>query len=113
MAIAVGDVAPDFTLSGTGGRSYSLAEFRGAPVVLVLRFEAGLAPQRSTLVFVQMPFGLFVILISTDKGISVHSWYPTLDRFYFVIIFSRLSFSPGLLKLFILQGKTLCSKSIH
>lgn len=35
MAIAVGDVAPDFTLSGTGGRSYSLAEFRGAPVVLV------------------------------------------------------------------------------
>jgi len=35
MAIAVGDRAPDFTLSGTGGRSYALADFRGAPVVLV------------------------------------------------------------------------------
>jgi thioredoxin-dependent peroxiredoxin len=35
MAVAVGDVAPDFTLPGTGGRSYSLAEFRGRPVVLV------------------------------------------------------------------------------
>jgi peroxiredoxin Q/BCP len=31
----VGDPAPDFTLEGTGGRSYSLAEFRGRPVVLV------------------------------------------------------------------------------
>ena len=35
MAIAVGDQAPHFTLSGTGGRSYSLSEFRGTPVVLV------------------------------------------------------------------------------
>ena len=35
MALAVGDVAPDFTLPGTGGRSYSLSEYRGAPVVLV------------------------------------------------------------------------------
>ena len=35
MAIAVGEQAPDFTLSGTGGRSYSLSEYRGAPVVLV------------------------------------------------------------------------------
>jgi peroxiredoxin Q/BCP len=35
MAIAVGEQAPEFTLSGTGGRSYSLSEFRGAPVVLV------------------------------------------------------------------------------
>jgi peroxiredoxin len=32
---AVGDAAPEFTLPGTGGRSYSLAEFRGRPVVLV------------------------------------------------------------------------------
>ncbi|HEV7887544.1 MAG TPA: peroxiredoxin [Acidimicrobiales bacterium] len=31
----VGEVAPDFTLPGTGGRSYSLSEFRGKPVVLV------------------------------------------------------------------------------
>jgi peroxiredoxin Q/BCP len=31
----VGDTAPDFTLPGTGGRSYSLADFRGQPVVLV------------------------------------------------------------------------------
>ena len=33
--ISVGDVAPDFTLPGTSGRSYSLAEYRGHPVVLV------------------------------------------------------------------------------
>src|SRR4051794_34381986 len=32
---AVGDEAPDFTLHGTGGRDYSLAEERGRPVVLV------------------------------------------------------------------------------
>jgi thioredoxin-dependent peroxiredoxin len=34
-APGVGDVAPDFTLEGTGGRSYHLAEQRAAPVVLV------------------------------------------------------------------------------
>ena len=34
MAIGSGDVAPDFTLDGTGGRSYSLRDFRGKPVVL-------------------------------------------------------------------------------
>lgn len=31
----VGDPAPDFTLPGTGGRAYSLGDFRGQPVVLV------------------------------------------------------------------------------
>ena len=31
----VGDPAPSFTLPGTGGREYSLDEFRGRPVVLV------------------------------------------------------------------------------
>ena len=31
----VGDVAPDFTAKGTGGRSYSLSEFAGRPVILV------------------------------------------------------------------------------
>jgi peroxiredoxin len=35
VALSVGDVAPDFTLPGTGGRDYSLSEFRGAPLVLV------------------------------------------------------------------------------
>lgn len=35
MSLGVGDAAPDFTLPGTGGRDYSLAEFRGQPVVLV------------------------------------------------------------------------------
>jgi peroxiredoxin Q/BCP len=35
VSLGVGDRAPDFTLPGTGGRDYSLAEFRGQPVVLV------------------------------------------------------------------------------
>ncbi len=35
MSLGVGDPAPDFTLPGTGGREYTLAEFRGQPVVLV------------------------------------------------------------------------------
>lgn len=35
MALAPGDVAPDFTLPGTGGRSYSLSEYAGRPVVVV------------------------------------------------------------------------------
>ena len=34
MAVAVGDIAPDFSLPGTGG-TYSLSQFRGRPVVLV------------------------------------------------------------------------------
>jgi len=35
VSLGVGDQAPDFTLPGTGGREYSLTEFRGQPVVLV------------------------------------------------------------------------------
>jgi peroxiredoxin Q/BCP len=35
MAIGSGDAAPDFTLSGTGGRDYTLSQFRGQAVVLV------------------------------------------------------------------------------
>lgn len=35
MSVGPGDPAPDFELSGTGGRRYSLGEFRGRPVVLV------------------------------------------------------------------------------
>ena len=31
----VGEAAPEFTLPGTSGREYSLAEFRGRPVLLV------------------------------------------------------------------------------
>jgi len=34
-SLSVGDAAPDFELPGTGGRSYSLAEFAGRSVVLV------------------------------------------------------------------------------
>ena len=33
--VGVGDKAPDFTLSGTGGKTYSLADYRGQPVVIV------------------------------------------------------------------------------
>ena len=35
MAVAVGEQAPEFTLPGTGSQSYSLASYRGKPVVLV------------------------------------------------------------------------------
>ena len=35
MPIAVGETAPDFTLAGTDGRDYSLADHRGRPVVVV------------------------------------------------------------------------------
>jgi thioredoxin-dependent peroxiredoxin len=35
MSLGVGDQAPDFELPGTGGRTYSLREYRGTPVVLV------------------------------------------------------------------------------
>jgi peroxiredoxin len=35
MSLSVGEHAPEFTLPGTGGRSYSLADYRGKPVVLV------------------------------------------------------------------------------
>jgi peroxiredoxin Q/BCP len=35
MSIGIGDKAPDFTLSGTGGETYSLASYRGQAVVLV------------------------------------------------------------------------------
>jgi peroxiredoxin Q/BCP len=35
MSVKVGDKAPAFVLAGTGGKSYSLEQFAGAPVVLV------------------------------------------------------------------------------
>lgn len=35
MSVGIGDKAPDFTLPGTGGSTYSLASYRGQPVVLV------------------------------------------------------------------------------
>lgn len=35
MPPGIGDKAPDFDLPGTGGRDYSLAEYRGQPVVVV------------------------------------------------------------------------------
>ena len=36
MSIKVGDIAPAFSLPGTGGRNYSLSEFAGKPLVIAL-----------------------------------------------------------------------------
>lgn len=35
MAASVGELAPEFTLPGTGGKTFSLSAFRGQPVVIV------------------------------------------------------------------------------
>ncbi|NNE12307.1 MAG: peroxiredoxin [Ilumatobacter sp.] len=35
MSVGVGDRAPDFSLPGTGDRTYSLSDFAGKPLVLV------------------------------------------------------------------------------
>lgn len=35
MSVGVGDRAPEFELHGTGGRTYSLSEFAGQPLVIV------------------------------------------------------------------------------
>jgi thioredoxin-dependent peroxiredoxin len=35
MPASVGELAPDFTLPGTGGHQYSLSSYRGQPVVIV------------------------------------------------------------------------------
>jgi thioredoxin-dependent peroxiredoxin len=35
VSVGIGDLAPDFALSGTGGETYSLSEYRGHPVVVV------------------------------------------------------------------------------
>ena len=35
MSIGIGDRAPDFSLPGTGGRTMSLSDFLGKPIVLV------------------------------------------------------------------------------
>ena len=35
MTVGVGDVAPEFTLPGTGGRTYTLSQFKGQTVVVV------------------------------------------------------------------------------
>ena len=35
MSLAVGDRAPDFTLTGTNGSTHSLSDFAGKPLVLV------------------------------------------------------------------------------
>jgi peroxiredoxin Q/BCP len=35
MGVRAGDVAPDFSLAGTGGRTYTLSDYRGQRVVVV------------------------------------------------------------------------------
>jgi peroxiredoxin Q/BCP len=39
----VGDVAPDFSLPGTDGRTYTLAEFRGVRPVVIAWFPKAFA----------------------------------------------------------------------
>lgn len=35
MSVGIGDLAPDFSLVGSGGATYSLRDYRGHPVVVV------------------------------------------------------------------------------
>ena len=43
MSIKVGDIAPSFTLPGTGGRTYSLSDFAGKPLVIAFSSGVGYA----------------------------------------------------------------------
>ena len=41
--LAVGDLAPDFRLSGSDGKTYTLAEFRGVKPVVIAWFPKAMA----------------------------------------------------------------------
>jgi len=73
VAPGVGDVAPDFTLPGTGGRDYTLSQYRGGNVVLAFYpgdFTPGCTRQ---LCSYRDDFSVFADAGATVLGISPQS----------------------------------------
>ena len=80
MAIGVGDVAPDFTLSGTGGTTYTLSSYRGNPVVLVFYPGDDTPVCTKQLNSYNNDLGEFVGLDATILGISPQD-VPSHEKF--------------------------------
>jgi peroxiredoxin len=78
-ALAVGRVAPDFTLRDQNGRDISLKDFRGSQVVLVFvpfAFSAGCTMELQHIKDAAMAEGrtLEVIVIACDSHYTLRAW---------------------------------------
>ena len=74
MALKVGDVAPDFELPASGGRTIKLSDYRGKKNVLLAFYPFAFSPVCSLqLPGLQENLGKFVALNTAVVGISVDS----------------------------------------
>jgi peroxiredoxin len=74
MALKVGDVAPDFELPASGGRTIKLSDYRGKKNVLLAFYPFAFSPVCSLqLPGLQENLGKFVALNTEVVGISVDS----------------------------------------
>jgi peroxiredoxin len=91
MALGVGDIAPDFTLPGTGGQDYSLSSYRGKPVVLVF-YPGDNTPVCTTqLKSYTADFGDFEgvdaqILALSPQDVASHEGFSTKHGFKFPLL---------------------------